>query len=107
MKLRWTKHSLRDLIEIGRYIARDKPEAARRWVERLRRRARTGAAHPYAGRKVPELGRDEIREVLVRNYRIVYESRQDELRILTVFEGHRRLPESAIEPSDSMEEESD
>lgn len=33
MKLRWTRRARQDLIEIGRYIARDKPEAARRWAE--------------------------------------------------------------------------
>ncbi len=65
MKLRWTRRSRADLIEIGRYIARDKPGAARRWVERLRRHARAAAKQPRAGRQVPEVGRDNVREVLV------------------------------------------
>ncbi len=30
-KLRWTARSRRELFEIGRFIARDKPSAARRW----------------------------------------------------------------------------
>ena len=91
MKLRWTKRARGDLIEIGRYIARDKPEAARRWIERLRQRARAVTKQPLAGRRVPELGRDELREVLVGNYRIVYEIHPSEIRVLTVFEGHRSL----------------
>jgi hypothetical protein len=43
---------------------------------------------------VPELGRDDLREVLIGNYRIVYEVHREESRILTVFEGHHLLPKS-------------
>jgi toxin ParE1/3/4 len=46
---------------------------------------------PFAGRKVPEFAREEIREVLVRTYRIVYEVRQGEILVLAVREGHRLL----------------
>jgi len=106
MKLRWTKRSQGDLIEIGRYIARDKKAAARRWLERLRRSARAAAKQPRAGRVVPEVGREDVREVLVGNYRIVYEIQKAEIRVLTVFEGHHRFPGSAIERLDS-EEKSD
>jgi toxin ParE1/3/4 len=70
MTLRWTDHARRDLLAIGRYIARDNPIAARQWVERLR--ARQAANMPLAGRVVPELQRDNVREVLLGTYRIVY-----------------------------------
>ena len=95
MKLRWTDRARRDLIDIGRYIARDKPGTARRWVERLRRRAQAAIVPPLSGRRVPEVGEDHVREVLIGKYRIVYEIQKNEIRILTVFEGHRRLPDSA------------
>ena len=96
MKLRWTRRARRDLLEIGRYIARDKLTAARRWVERLRQRARVAAKQPRSGRTVPEVGREDVREVLVGNYRIVHEIHKAEIRVLTVFEGHRLLPRSLI-----------
>lgn len=38
---------------------------------------------------VPELNREDIREVLLRSYRIVYRVRPDGIVVLTVFEGHR------------------
>jgi toxin ParE1/3/4 len=96
MKLRWTRRAQQDLLEIGRYIARDKPDAARRWIERLRQKAAQAAAHPYAGRIVPEHSRSELREVLLRSYRIVYLVTGDAIVVLTVFEGHRLLPEDAL-----------
>jgi toxin ParE1/3/4 len=92
MKLRWSHRARRDLVDIGRYIARDKPETARRWVERLRQRAQAAAEMPRSGRRVPEIDRDDVREVLVRRYRIVYQIHESEIRVLTVFEGHRLLP---------------
>ena len=92
MKLRWTRRARRDLLDIGRHIARDKPLAARRWVQRLRQRARSAAAMPESGREVPEVGRVDVREVFVRSYRIVYRICGDEIHVVTVFEGHRLLP---------------
>ncbi len=97
MKLRWTRRARRDLVEIARYIERDKPEAARRWVARLRQRAGAAAELPQAGRRVPEVARDDIREVLVRSYRIVYLIDAETVWILTVFEGHRLFPREVIE----------
>ncbi len=100
MRLRWTKRARRDLVEIGRFIARDKPMAARRWVERLRQRARNATELPGSGRKVPEVDQEDVREVLLRNYRIVYRIHATEIRVLTVFEGHRLLPQDVLDLDD-------
>ena len=91
MKLRWMPQALRDIDAIRRYIARDNPAAAREWIAKLQWRARAAATAPLAGRVVPEADLPEVREVFVRTYRIVYRVRDDELQVLTVFEGHRQL----------------
>ncbi len=92
MRLRWTYRARQDLLEIGRFSARDSRNAARDWTGRLRSRARTAAEMPYSGRVVPEFQREDIRELLLRNYRIVYRIREVAVDVLTVFEGHRRFP---------------
>jgi toxin ParE1/3/4 len=46
---------------------------------------------------VPELGHDDVREVIERTYRIVYRVHGDQVRILTVFEGHRLLRPSDLD----------
>ncbi len=46
---------------------------------------------PRAGRIVPELGREDIREVLEGTYRIVYQIKGSTIDVLVVFEGHRLL----------------
>ncbi|MBN2340202.1 MAG: type II toxin-antitoxin system RelE/ParE family toxin [Deltaproteobacteria bacterium] len=103
MKLLWTDRARRDLLNIGRFIARDNPRAARAWVERLRDRARRAAEMPLAGRIMPERAEQGIREVFVRNYRIVYRVSDDTVHVLTVFEGRRLFPDDAVADSNSDE----
>lgn len=91
MKIRWTSRATNDLLAIGDHIASDNPAAARAWVERLRDRAAGIMDAPRAGRVVPELGRDDVREVFQRSYRIVYRIVPEGAIVLTVFEGHRLL----------------
>lgn len=93
MRVVWTQQARADLKAIGRFIAADSAPAAKRWLARLRRRARRAARMPRAGRVVPELGRGDIREVIEGNYRIVYRVHAQRLTVLTVFEGHRLLPD--------------
>ncbi len=97
MKLRWTQRARQDLLGIGRYIALDKPKAARQWVARLRKAALLSCDFPLSGRRVPELDRNDIREILVRRYRIVYQVLDDEIHVLTVFEGHRLFPQDVLD----------
>lgn len=68
MKLRWTQRSRRDLLDLRDYLARDKLSAAQSWIARPRERARQAADAPLAGRQVPEIGRDDIRKILERDY---------------------------------------
>jgi len=97
MKLYWTETAREDLLSIRRYIAADNPTAAKQWIERLRGRARNAIHAPLAGRMVPELAREDIRELIEGNYRIVYKVSADRLVVLTVFEGHRQMPEETVD----------
>ncbi len=53
-----------------------------------------GPDNPFLGRQVPEINNKTIRELLFRNYRIVYKIKSDSIEILTVFEGHKLLDEN-------------
>jgi toxin ParE1/3/4 len=92
LALVWTARALSDMTSIGDYIAQDDPVAAERWVAKLMDKAVNAASRPLAGRRTPELARDDIREVRLRSYRIVYLVRADRVDVLAVFEGHRLLP---------------
>lgn len=98
MKLLWSRQAQQDLLEIGRYIARDNRSAARMWVERLRQRAADAAEHPMAGRVASEYARSDLREVVLRSYRIVYFIGDGVIEVLTVFEAHRLFPAGVLPP---------
>lgn len=92
IRVRMSRRARRDLRAIVRFIARDDSVAARRWAERLADRVYTAAATPRGGRVVPEYRRDDVREVFVRAYRILYRVRPAELVVLAFIEGHQQLP---------------
>jgi toxin ParE1/3/4 len=92
-KPRWSLGAQRDLLAIGWFIGKDNPAAARRLIDLLRTKARLAARMPRAGRRVPEIGREDVRELIVRNYRLVYQLDADRrITVLRVVEGHRAFP---------------
>lgn len=97
MAVVWTERSRDDLVDIFRFIARDNRKTAERWIARLVEQAELAAITPLGGRVVPELRRNDVREVFLRSYRIIYRVAHDDIRILTVFEGQRRLRLDEIE----------
>ena len=91
-----SKLSLRaksDLRRIVHRIAMDNPRAAEQWFRKIRDRARLAGRSPGLGRKVPELDRDDIREAIIGNYRLVYQTTAKLVVILAILEGHQLLPD--------------
>lgn len=96
MELFWTKEALLRLQDIEEYISRDNPVVAIEFVDKLISAAETIIDYPEKGRIVPELSIEKIREVLHKNYRIVYLIKKNSIDILTVFEGHQLLKKEEI-----------
>ena len=96
MKIFWTKEALLQLQDIEEYISRDNPVAAIEFVDKLISVAEAIVDYPEKGRIVPELSIEKIREVLHKNYRIVYLIKKNSIDILTVFEGHQLLKKEEI-----------
>lgn len=97
MAVMWTERARDDLVAIFRFIARDNRKNAEHWIARLVEHAELAATTPRGGRVVPEVGLGDVREVFLRSYRIIYRIAGDDIRILTVFEGHRRVRMNDIE----------
>lgn len=94
--IRWSARAMRELEQIATYIARDNPKAAREWVAKLRQTAESAALSPLAARVVPEIRRDDVREVFLRSYRIVYGVRDDHIFVFSVFGGGKQLSDDAV-----------
>ncbi len=96
--IRWSARARADVIGIRNFIARDNTVAARRWAAQLIEAVEKAAEMPRMGRKVPEFQREDIREVIRGNYRVVYSIGKRTISVLTIFEGHRLFPDGIVEP---------
>lgn len=93
MRLRWTPHSIADLHAIYDYIAEDSSDKALSMIDRLTSREDQIIAHPHSGRMVPEVEREDIRELIEAPYRIIYRIVDERIDILTVMHGAQILRE--------------
>ena len=72
VKIIWTARALKDLEEIGEYIAKDSPNYAKLTLEKLLETAKLIEQNQLIGRIVPRFKQKNIREIITGNYRIIY-----------------------------------
>lgn len=92
MKVYWSQEATRRLREITHYIAQDSPSAAHQVATTLLLRSQTLAQPPQTGRRVPEFPGSDLRELLVRPYRLIYTITDHGIEIVTVMHYRQLLP---------------
>lgn len=93
----WTSQALNDLQAIGDFISRDAPTFAQVFTDKVFDTVERLENFPRSGRIVPEINQENIREIIVGSYRIVYLLTGDEVGILTVFHASRLLKASDLQ----------
>ena len=78
-KVIWADGAVADLDAAADYISKDSPAYAASFVLQSLKAARSLGDLPERGRVVPEFKREDIREIFVFRYRLIY--RIDELRV--------------------------
>ena len=91
-RVAWTESAWQELEQAADFIARDSPRFAAALVDEVRSAASSLRRFPKRGRVLPEVGDESIRELFVKSYRLIYEIRQDDIVILAVIHGARRIP---------------
>lgn len=86
--------ALSDLERIVAYIAFDNPEAAQRVGDQLLDAAMSLDTLPERGRVVPEFQHPDIREIVVRSYRVIYRVNKNDtdIEIIRFWHGARGFP---------------
>lgn len=92
MKIVWSPLAIDRASEIANYIARDKPSAAKKWIDTIFSKVEHLKTSPEIGRIVPEINNRQFRDVLYGNYRIIYRIEKKQISILTVRHGKQILP---------------
>jgi plasmid stabilization system protein ParE len=96
VRVSWSPLADEQVDEVIAYIAADDRVAALAWLEELLERAASLVRFPDSGRAVPELQRDDMRELLVGSYRVIYRRKADVVEIATIRHGARLLDSGAI-----------
>jgi len=91
--INWTKPALDSLLEIVCHIKLDHPPAARRFAASVKAKVTRLRDFPESGRTVPEFPFSGLREIIIKDYRVIYRVRRNPIRveILTVRHGARPL----------------
>jgi len=84
MKIIWIELAVEKLEEFADYIALDKPSATLKWIGKIQKSVNKLKNFEEAGRKVPEIKRQDIHEIIEGNYRIIYRVELNRISILTV-----------------------
>ena len=93
MQIVWLKTALKNLDELGAYIAQDNPIAASHMVNLITSQVKQLSTQPAMGRPGRVLG---TRELVISNthYLVPYRIKNNAVEILRVFHTSRKLPES-------------
>jgi len=91
VRLIWLPEAIDDLDAIAAYIAIDSDRYARDYVARVIARAEGLCDFPESGHLTPEADRDDVRELSIYPYRLIYRIKQNDVIVLAVLHGSRLI----------------
>ena len=99
MRIDWSELAREDLRDLQRYIAKDSVHYARQFAGRVITAVERLKDFPESGRQVPEARSSAIREILIQEYRVIYQLELPErVVILAVVHGRRDLTRKETQP---------
>jgi toxin ParE1/3/4 len=96
--VRWTSTSKLDLLQIYNYISSDSVYYAKKVVNNIVDKSEYLGSFPSMGRKVEELEDENLREVVVYSYRMIYKIvDNNDIHILAIVHCKRTLADNMLE----------
>ena len=97
VKVNWTRQAINNLYEIREYFQPQSKRFVEQLTDKIFEKAKALEQFPQMGRVVPEIGNSEVRELIFRNYRIIYHLvSSSQINILAVHNGIRPLTEESL-----------
>ncbi len=90
-KVVWSHEAATDLTDIADYITKDSEFYAASFVREIIDAGRSLRNFAERGRVVPEFGDKDVRELFVKEYRLMYKIEESNVVILGVIHGRRNL----------------
>lgn len=87
----WSHEAVADLKALAEYISKDSAFYAAAFVTEIRDASRTLSEFSERGRFVPEFDNPQIRELFIKNYRMIYFIEETRVTILAIIHSARHL----------------
>ncbi len=85
----WADPAKNDLRAIHDFIASDSKYYAKKVIQDIIDRTNIIEKYPMIGRKVPETDDENVREIFVYSYRILYEIKLEKIYVIGIIHGKR------------------
>lgn len=89
--VRWSSTSKLDLHQIYDYIAKDSVYYAKKVVNDIIDKSEYLELFPNIGRKVEEISNNDLKEIIIYSYRMIYKVVEDGINILAIVHWRRNL----------------
>ena len=90
-KIVWTEYATQDLQSLLEYIEQDSLNAAKDLAILINEKVISLEKMPYRGRVLPEFFYPPLRELIIGNYRLIYEIKGKRIIIHGIIHGSRDL----------------
>ncbi|NOT86326.1 MAG: type II toxin-antitoxin system RelE/ParE family toxin [Methylococcaceae bacterium] len=97
MVIFWSAPARQDLFAIHQYIAQDSKHYTARVVQDITDKVEVLFELPRLGKIVTEIGEEQVREISLYSYRILYELQEDTLYIHGIFHKRRQFKPENIQ----------
>lgn len=104
MTVIWSPRAMAELEAEAGWIAVDRPQAARKWIERMLVAAARLGEYPYSGKHLQGHSGLPFRELVVAPYRTIYLPEPGKVSIITVKHSRQELTEDDLVLSSGEEE---
>lgn len=93
----WTDPAKADLHHIYNFIAEDSKQYAHNVAKKLVEKTETLNEIPNIGKVVPEIKDENVRELHLYSYRIIYEIKEQNIEVLAVIHKRRNFMSSELD----------
>jgi len=90
-KIVWSGIAIGQLEEISQHISKDSFAYAAAVVSEIMDSVERLVDFPRLGRRVPELNKDEFREILVYQWRVIYQIGDNRIDVVDIIHGAQRI----------------
>jgi plasmid stabilization system protein ParE len=96
LRIYWSSLAVERLENIFEYISKEDIDSALKLIFRILNKVETLSKLSERGRKVPEVNREDIREVFEGEYRIIYRVEPKRVVVLSIRNFKQLLPDNDL-----------